>query len=43
MAGPREFDESEALGNAMNLFWREGYENASPSDITRATGLSKSS
>jgi len=43
MARPREFNESDALGDAMHLFWREGYENASLSDITRATGLSKSS
>ncbi|MDA0230267.1 MAG: TetR/AcrR family transcriptional regulator [Proteobacteria bacterium] len=43
MARPREFNESDALGDAMHLFWREGYENASLSDITQATGLSKSS
>jgi TetR/AcrR family transcriptional repressor of nem operon len=43
VARPREFNESEALGNAMSLFWREGYENASLNDITAATGLSKSS
>lgn len=43
MARPREFNESEALGDAMHLFWREGYENASLSDITEAMGLSKSS
>lgn len=43
MARPREFNESEALGDAMHLFWRRGYECASLSEITRATGLSKSS
>jgi len=43
MARPREFNESEALGDAMQLFWQCGYENASLSEITRATGLSKSS
>ncbi len=43
MARPREFNESDALGDAMHLFWREGYENASLSDITQAMGLSKSS
>ena len=43
MARPREFNESDALGGAMHLFWREGYENASLSDITEAMGLSKSS
>ena len=43
MARPREFNESDALGDAMNLFWQRGYENASLSEITEATGLSKSS
>ena len=43
MARPREFNESDALGDAMNLFWRRGYESASLSEITAATGLSKSS
>ena len=43
MARPREFNESEALGGAMLLFWQRGYENASLSDITQAMGLSKSS
>ncbi len=43
MARPREFNETEALGDAMHLFWRRGYESASLSEITRATGLSKSS
>ena len=43
MARPREFNESEALGDAMQLFWGRGYESASLSEITKATGLSKSS
>lgn len=43
MARPREFNESEALGDAMHLFWGSGYESASLSEITKATGLSKSS
>ena len=43
MARPREFNESEPLGDAMQLFWQCGYENASLSEITRATGLSISS
>jgi len=43
MARPREFNESDALGDAMQLFWGSGYESASLSEITKATGLSKSS
>ena len=43
MARPREFNESEALGGAMHLFWQRGYESASLNDITQAMGLSKSS
>ncbi|MDP6473998.1 MAG: TetR/AcrR family transcriptional regulator [Alphaproteobacteria bacterium] len=43
MARPREFNESDALGDAMHLFWRRGFESASLSEITAATGLSKSS
>ena len=43
MARPREFNESEALDDAMYLFWGRGYESATLSEITKATGLSKSS
>ena len=43
MARPREFNESDALDDAMQLFWGSGYESASLSEITKATGLSKSS
>lgn len=43
MARPREFNESEALSDVMHLFWQRGYECASLSEITQATGLSKSS
>jgi len=43
MARPREFNETDALSNAMHLFWRRGYEYSSLTDITEATGLSKSS
>ncbi len=43
MARPREFNETDALSDAMHLFWQRGYEFSSLSDITQATGLSKSS
>jgi len=43
MARPQEFKVSEALTNAMRVFWSKGYEAASLNDILSATGLSKSS
>ncbi len=43
MARPQEFETSEALRNAMHVFWSKGYEAASLADILAATGLSKSS
>ncbi|RZK27533.1 MAG: TetR/AcrR family transcriptional regulator, partial [Hymenobacter sp.] len=38
-----EFDTSEALQQAMGVFWRKGYEATSLTDLLTATGLSKSS
>ena len=35
---PREFDRSEALDAAMELFWRHGYESASLSRLRQAMG-----
>lgn len=43
MARPREFDENEALLQAMRTFWAKGYEATSLADLLNATGLSKSS
>src|SRR5512146_693687 len=43
MARPQEFETTEALRNAMRVFWSKGYEAASLADILAATGLSKSS
>ena len=40
---PREFDVSEALEQAMLLFWRQGYSGTSLSDLTRAMGIAKTS
>ncbi|TDN70016.1 TetR/AcrR family transcriptional regulator [Paraburkholderia sp. BL10I2N1] len=43
MARPREFDEREALLQAMQVFWSNGFEATSLTDLLKATGLSKSS
>ena len=40
---PRNFNEGQALNQAMTVFWSKGYEATSLMDILKATGLSKSS
>ena len=40
---PREFDDDAVLEALIQLFWQQGYEATSMSDIVEATGLSKSS
>jgi AcrR family transcriptional regulator len=40
---PRSFDLDEALGQAMQVFWKHGFQAASFSELTRVTGLSKPS
>ena len=36
---PLSFDPERALERVMRVFWRKGYEGASLTDLTRATGL----
>ncbi|XSC43414.1 TetR/AcrR family transcriptional regulator [Bradyrhizobium sp. RDT10] len=40
---PREFDEDEALKTILDVFWVNGFEGTSMSDLEIATGLRKGS
>ncbi|WP_027712429.1 TetR/AcrR family transcriptional regulator [Dickeya chrysanthemi] len=43
MSGKPQYDENAVLNAAIDVFWGHGYANASISDLTEATGLSRSS
>lgn len=43
MARPREFDENEVLDQALDVFWRQGFDATSVEDLVQATGLGRAS
>jgi len=43
MSGKPQFDETAVIAAAVDVFWRNGYAAAAISDLTEATGLSRSS
>ncbi|WP_131118521.1 TetR/AcrR family transcriptional regulator [Lichenihabitans psoromatis] len=43
MARPREFDTHDALMKALTLFWRNGYEGTSITDLTGAMCITRPS
>jgi AcrR family transcriptional regulator len=36
---PREFDQEKALDQALELFWRQGYEGTSIADLRKSIGI----
>lgn len=43
MGRPREFDAEKAVMRAMQLFWRQGYEGTSLTDLTEELGITRPS
>jgi len=43
MSGKPQFDEEAVIAAAVGVFWCNGYGSAAMSDLTEATGLSRSS
>lgn len=43
MARPQEFDTDTVLDNAMEVFWKKGFDDASIQDLVDATGLNRGS
>src|SRR5579871_6262156 len=43
MGGKPQYDEQAVIAAAAGVFWRHGFAAASLSDLTAATGLSRSS
>lgn len=43
MAGVKQFNEEEALGRALDLFWARGYRATSMLDLAEATGVQRGS
>ena len=43
MGRPKEFDPDVALGEALNVFWRLGFDGASLTDLTDAMGITRTS
>ena len=43
MPWEKSFDEDEAVGKAMKVFWEKGYEPASMADLIAVTGITRGS
>ena len=43
MGRSKEFEENEVLQRAMELFWQQGYEKTSMSDLVEHMGIHRKS